>query len=227
MNSATVGANRLNSLGKVVNFLMGVQIVLMLVSIVSAGMLRASLPEDSVLLVDETTEQRIAQLQIIWGGSELLWILMFVITGILFLVWMARAHANLQNLGASGLRHSPVWAVVGWFIPIANLWYPFSVMRETWRASDPEFPHGEWRNAPSSPLIPLWWALWIVAGGLGYAERLASSLDTVEVQSVLALSMLGNAVTIVCAVIAMQLVKRIGARQLQKAQSLTPLPVGT
>ena len=93
-----------------------------------------------------------------------------IVTAILFLVWIYRAYRNLSALGASGLRYSANWAVGGWFIPIMNLWRPYQVTAEIWKASDPDCnePEGEaWQTASVSPLVKLWWALWIIGGMIG------------------------------------------------------------
>jgi hypothetical protein len=57
-------------------------------------------------------------------------LVLFIITAILFLMWIYRAHRNPPSLGASGLKYSPGWAVGGFFIPIWNLFRPFQVTTE-------------------------------------------------------------------------------------------------
>ncbi|MFC1995866.1 DUF4328 domain-containing protein [Chloroflexota bacterium] len=50
-----------------------------------------------------------------------MYFILFVITAVLFYMWIHRAHRNLPSLGVSGLKYSPGWAVGGFFIPILNL----------------------------------------------------------------------------------------------------------
>ena len=50
------------------------------------------------------------------------------------------------------------------FVPILNLYRPYQIMREIWRASDPATPLDmpyAWTEAPMTPLIGWWWGLWI------------------------------------------------------------------
>ncbi|HMA36213.1 MAG TPA: DUF4328 domain-containing protein [Chloroflexia bacterium] len=58
--------------------------------------------------------------------------------GVLFLIWIYRAHRNLPALGAACLKYSPGWAVGGFFVPFVSLVLPFRVMAEIWKASQPE-----------------------------------------------------------------------------------------
>src|SRR5437868_6687462 len=62
--------------------------------------------------------------------SGLVTILVFIITGVLFLRWIHRANRNARALGAQGMRFTPGWAVGWYFIPIASLWKPYQAMKE-------------------------------------------------------------------------------------------------
>jgi hypothetical protein len=55
--------------------------------------------------------------------------LAFFVTGILFLVWQYNAAKVARWLGYPG-RLRPGWGIVGWFVPIANLFMPY------WALSD-------------------------------------------------------------------------------------------
>src|SRR5688572_6359973 len=66
----------------------------------------------------------------------LVFFVLFVIATVFWCMWVYRTYRNLPALGAEGLNYSPGWAVGYYFIPVLNLFRPFQVMRETWRASD-------------------------------------------------------------------------------------------
>ena len=127
--------------------------------------------------------------QAVVGGLQLA---ILILAAILFLVWIYRAHRNLPALGVSGLKYSPNWAVGGWFIPIMNLWRPYQVTAEIWRASDPESsgPEGQaWQTAPVSPILKFWWGLWIIGGIIGsillrFAFQEPEDLEALRTQSV-------------------------------------------
>ena len=57
-------------------------------------------------------------------------------------------------------------AVIWWFIPIANIWKPYQVAQQIWKASDPQIvlSNGtEWEKSPSSNTIKIWWLLGILS----------------------------------------------------------------
>ncbi|HEY5663480.1 MAG TPA: DUF4328 domain-containing protein [Ilumatobacter sp.] len=75
---------------------------------------------------------------------------------VLVLIWMRRLavnHRALQRVGTWG----PGWAIGGWFLPPLLYVIPTLMLRELWRASDPDVPiGGDWRSRPASPLIDVW-----------------------------------------------------------------------
>lgn len=78
----------------------------------------------------------------------------------LFAFWIYRMQSNTFALGVLDLQYTPAWAV-GWnFVPIANLWIPYHVMREIWCAN--RNPAGWQFDTPSRFLI-LWWLLWLAS----------------------------------------------------------------
>ena len=62
----------------------------------------------------------------------LLHALLFLVTAVVFLVWLHRARRN-----AVAVRHQfgPGWAIGGWFVPLANVYIPLRVVLDTgWAA---------------------------------------------------------------------------------------------
>jgi hypothetical protein len=45
------------------------------------------------------------------------------------MVFMYNAATHARNLGLPA-RLSPVWAALGWIVPIVNLWFPYWVLRD-------------------------------------------------------------------------------------------------
>jgi hypothetical protein len=144
---------------------------------------------------------------------------LFVTTAIVFLVWIYRARRNLPVLGARGLRYSPGWAVGWFFIPLANLVLPFLVATEIWKASDSSDMDGHsWRNAPSSPLIASWWALWVISALAGWAFRVLIN-DPEEITAISAATwavFVGDLVAIPASLLLILVVREINARQEEK-----------
>ncbi len=157
---------------------------------------------------NDTRQQIVAILQLV----------VFIFSSILFLIWIYRAHKNLPALGAAGLRYSPGFAVGAWFIPLVNLILPYHVMKEIWRASDPDMidPNPTvWQKAHVSPLLAAWWIFWFLdAAGGRLAGQLASGVDTLDgFIAVGWLTVLSDSLTVVNAALAIWVVTRIDERQ--------------
>lgn len=118
---------------------------------------------------------------------------------ILMLYWFYNASKNIREFGATGVA-SPVMAVVWWFVPFLNLWKPYQVARNIWKASSPKLDVSSsngistgWKDLPSSNSIKLWWILGllylfinisstIIISGLYYSdsEQTAQTLTVVH-----------------------------------------------
>jgi len=88
-----------------------------------------------------------------------------IIVLILTLYWFYRATKNAHQFGGKEIT-SPVMAVIWWFIPILEIWKPYQVAQQIWKASNPQiiFSNGtEWKNLPSSKNIKLWWFLGLLS----------------------------------------------------------------
>jgi hypothetical protein len=79
-----------------------------------------------------------------------------VLTLIFILRWIYFANFNAHQLGAIGMRFTPGWSIGWFFIPIANFWKPYQVMKELWQVSKNS---STWRVQSVSPLVPWWWFL--------------------------------------------------------------------
>jgi hypothetical protein len=89
----------------------------------------------------------------------LAFMVVYVLLIVFWMMWVHRTYRNLRPLGADGLSYSPGWAVGYWFIPILNLFRPYQVMRETWRASDPRHGGGtQWMGVAAPSALGAWWA---------------------------------------------------------------------
>ena len=93
--------------------------------------------------------------ELITGVARLVKFIIFIILGVTFLRWIYRINRNLHTLSGEQLTFTPGWSVGWYFIPIANLFKPYQVMKEIWRVSQ--------RNESTTyALLSWWWFLWIV-----------------------------------------------------------------
>jgi hypothetical protein len=100
-------------------------------------------------------------------------ITMFVLS-ILFVVWFRRARINAECHDYRQ-RRTRGWAFWGWIVPIVDLWFPFQIMGDIWRAGLP--PPQRHRVAW---LPALWWTFWLLSG-LSFGERAMSPPNSLGV----------------------------------------------
>lgn len=147
------------------------------------------------------------------GAVGVVILVVFVATGIAWLVWHHRSQANLQAARVPRLSFTPGWAVGWWFVPIASLWKPYQAVRELHQASagDPE-----WRPTPAPAVLRWWWAGYL---GFNVLDGIAAVLFSDESGSVEPLligdrfSIAGDLVSIATAYLAIRIVRTVVERQ--------------
>lgn len=139
-------------------------------------------------------------------GVGLIQILLGITTGIVFLRWVYVSNKKLRAYCPEFITFTPGWSVGWFFIPIANLWKPFQVVREIWVAS-----HAG--DASNDKLVGIWWGLFMVSGVLArVTNRMAMNADHVAGYNQSTLwQMAGDAFGIVLSIVAILMVQRIGA----------------
>ncbi|MFJ2094756.1 protein kinase [Streptomyces sp. NPDC087901] len=76
-----------------------------------------------------------------------------------WLLWSARVRAVAEQFAPGRLRYRPSMAVVGWFIPVVNLFLPKQIANDVWHASSPS---GQGDATASARLLQSWWAVCLV-----------------------------------------------------------------
>lgn len=125
-------------------------------------------------------------MQSIAGSGPLLNLLglLFIGTGVVFLIWLWQARENTevftpsagityqggQRLGSGAHRLEQGWVIGSWICPLVQFWFPLQVVEDVVRASSPS----EARSARIRALLYGWWASWttfwvIIVGGSGVA----------------------------------------------------------
>ena len=134
---------------------------------------------------------------------------------ILFLVWFYRANANARAMGADGLMGSPGLSVAWFFIPIAFLFMPFLVVRDTWKAS--AAPR-DWQGQPTPPLVGFWWAAMLATHLIAsFSLRLSLSGDYEVVDAVGAMDLVANVFGIFANLLGVAVMNRIQNLQVSPA----------
>jgi hypothetical protein len=134
--------------------------------------------------------------------------------------WIFRAAWNLRHLGAKRLDISPGMAVGWYFVPFANLVFPFKAMKEIWLAShDP----ARWREG-SVGLLTLWWTLWLGSNIVGnIAWRMAMGADTLESMRLAEqVALLQSLLSVPLSLVFIRIVRTVGAAQQRSHARQTP-----
>ncbi|MDO8586752.1 MAG: DUF4328 domain-containing protein [Armatimonadota bacterium] len=142
--------------------------------------------------------------------------LAYLCASVFFLVWIHRAHQNLSAFDMQGLSYSPAWAVGWFFVPILNLFQPYHVAVEIWKASDPRLGNDRhWQTARSSWLIGCWWVLFVL---MNVAHGISSKLS--DASSAIWGLVISEILGIAAAILAVLLVRAIDSRQEQRSRGL-------
>ncbi|MFI9630932.1 protein kinase [Streptomyces sp. NPDC052042] len=71
-----------------------------------------------------------------------------------WLIWFADVRSVAEQFAPDRLRYRPSMAVVGWFIPVANLFLPKQIANDVWHASSPP---GQSNGTDRARLLHTWW----------------------------------------------------------------------
>jgi hypothetical protein len=103
-----------------------------------------------------------------------------IAAAVLTIIWMYRVAANHRALHRGG-TWGPGWAIGGWFLPPLIYVIPTLMLRELWKASDPEIPIGsDWRRASGSPLPIVWFVLYTIVPFISFASEAGGMLDELQ-----------------------------------------------
>jgi hypothetical protein len=152
----SVPLKRIGGLARAATILVGAGAAVSLLAVLAT---RAATSDAQAFLDDELSRDDFRQSIAPMAILSLLQGLVLVASAVVVIVWMYRVASNLRMLHR-GTTWAPGWSIGGWFAPpLLNL-IPFLVLREQWKASDPEVPvGGDWRSGSSSPLITAWFVV--------------------------------------------------------------------
>jgi hypothetical protein len=103
--------------------------------------------------------------------------LLQVAAAVVTIIWMWRVATNHRALHRGG-TWGPGWAIGGWFLPPIIYVIPTLMLREMWKASDPDVPiGGDWRSSRGSPLPLLWFVLYTVVPVISLSTEADSMID--------------------------------------------------
>ena len=150
--------------------------------------------------------------------------LVFLGIAVLTMVWMSRMAKNQQLLGRHG-TWVPGWAVGGWFLPPCVLYViPYLMMRDLWKASDPQ-SGPDWKKNAVGQIVHIWWVLYglvpilfigITLGNSGIGRRGQTAQEVAKrIQDNFGMQLVQGVVQIGAAVAFIMLVRQLTARHRQ------------
>lgn len=148
-------------------------------------------------------------------GLTLFWQLVMAIP---FLKLLGRFNHNAWSFGAVGMKFTPGWTIGWFFVPLANLINPVQAVQELWRVSK----RGEalWTAHSASPIVGLWWGLWLARNVLGQISRAMAKGEGIgSIQTGTMIDIVNLLVSIVLSVVAILMLKQIAAIQVEREQS--------
>jgi uncharacterized membrane protein YhaH (DUF805 family) len=84
-------------------------------------------------------------------------------SGIAFLGWFYRAYVNLARAGL-GTRYPVKYAIISFFIPPINLYFPYRIMCEIWsKTSAVVFSEKDKKKQSGMKSLHWWWILWLTS----------------------------------------------------------------
>jgi hypothetical protein len=112
----------------------------------------------------------------------LIYLTVYVISGITFIRWFRRAYYNL-HIKAESLSFTEGWAAGCWFVPIISLYRPNQIMKELYQETQSLLSKKDENYAQNltTHFIGWWWALWIISSFLGqFIFRYSMKAETLE-----------------------------------------------
>ncbi len=98
-----------------------------------------------------------------WEGFSKLLILTLIGVGIGLVKWLNACYSFAkQTIGATGFKNEG-WTAAGWIIPIFNLFKPYQIINEIYKAgSNGYVAPDDWKKESGSGALLTWWIFWAV-----------------------------------------------------------------
>ncbi|QKW20454.1 DUF4328 domain-containing protein [Kitasatospora sp. NA04385] len=148
-------------------------------------------------------------------------LLLSAATAVVFVLWLYRVRVNAEVIHPHGRQYARGWAVGGWVVPLVNLWFPWRITNDVWRASGPPGEHGAPRPAPAG-LVHAWWATLVLGKllallGTRSMDSGAARHDVDSYRQAVSLLIASELLVAAAAVLAVLVVRRLTAMQEEHA----------
>lgn len=152
--------------------------IFLLVYVGAAGVVILSGLADAWMLLEAKSgrfleEADVASVELRENGVMVLHAIVYLATVVVFGRFLVQANRNASSIARTGLSHTPASMVWWYFVPVANLWKPYTATREVWDVTTR-------RSAETPPWgdLRLWWTCWIITTILDrFISKMADSED--------------------------------------------------
>ena len=103
-----------------------------------------------------------------WDSFSKLMFLTILGVGLALVKWLNTCYTYAkETIGASGFKNER-WTAGGWIIPIFNLFKPYQVINEIYKAGSSTYSGpADWQKEGGSGLLLTWWIFWAVTHFIG------------------------------------------------------------
>lgn len=98
-----------------------------------------------------------------WGAfAKIIFLTVFAV-GVALTRWLGSCYRYAkETLKSSGFMHE-AWKTWGWIVPFMNLFKPYQVLSEIYKAGAADYVGSEgWKKLPGSGMLLLWWIFWVI-----------------------------------------------------------------
>lgn len=116
-----------------------------------------------------TADQSTISTMEFWDSFAKVMILTLIGVGLGLVKWLNTCYQYAkESVGAAGFKNDG-WTATGWIIPIFNLFKPYQVINEIYKAGTPAYaiPDG-WKKESGSGLLLTWWIFYAVTHLIGW-----------------------------------------------------------
>ncbi|MFK7919597.1 MAG: DUF4328 domain-containing protein [Ilumatobacter sp.] len=228
-NNAPTPTGRLKRIGGLARWATITTAFAGVLSVVSSIVLAPVVGKASDFLAGEISEDEFNDAYL---SSQLLSTLQTVVglaAGVVTIIWLYRIAANVR-VYSRRTTFNPVFAILGWILPPFLYVLPLLVIRELWKASDPDIAVGDegWRSSKVNPLLYVWFVIYGVIPAIltafvtvatfesvfdgGLTDGGSARLTAEALESSGQFTVASGLVTLVAAVVWVILVKQLTAR---------------
>lgn len=148
---------RIGGLAKALRVLMLILIPVLVISAILLSSVKSKAEDfvnNSDAAAKKSYDDALAPYALLSIVTGLVTVTVFVLT-VLWMFRMAKNQLELRRAGTWG----PAWAIAGWFLPPCILYViPYLMMRDLWKASDPN-SGADWKRNPIGLVVHVWWVL--------------------------------------------------------------------